>query len=106
MIFKATLPIQIGAMLLLAAAFDTTSAQSPTASPRVTIPDEATAIRVAEAVLTSAYTAKDMEGSRPYKAHLSDGVWLVWGTVPKDAVGEPLFVQIDQARGCILRLGF
>ena len=82
-----------------------TPAQSPSPSPSVIIPDESTAIRVAEAIFATKYNVKTMEGERPYKAHLSQGVWLVWGTVPKDAMGQTLFVQIDQKAGCVLRMG-
>ena len=81
------------------------SAQSPPPSPQPRIPDETTAIRIAEAIVASTYDAKTMEGERPYKANLSEGVWHVWGTVPKDAFGETLFVDINQKDGCILRVG-
>ena len=69
------------------------------------ISDEATAIRVAEAIVASRYNLKTMEGERPYKANLSQGVWHVWGTVPKDAFGETIFVDINQKDGCIMRVG-
>lgn len=81
------------------------SAQSPPPSPRLMIPDEVTAIRVGEAIVASTYNIKTMEGERPYKANLSRGVWHVWGTVPKDALGETVFVDINQKDGCILRVG-
>ena len=88
-----------------AAMLQTAAAQSPTASPQPIIPDEAAAIRVAEAILTSTFNAKTMEAERPYKAYLSEGVWHVWGTVPKGALGLTAFVDIDQKAGCILRAG-
>ena len=92
-------------VLALAAMVHATWAQSPEPSPEVIIPDEATAIQVAEAILVSKHSVRDMEGSRPYKAVLTKGVWRVWGTVPKDAVGVVPFVDIDQKAGCILAVG-
>ena len=82
-----------------------TLAQSPTPSPQAVIRNEATAIRVAEAILASQHSVRDMEGSRPYKAVLSRGVWRVWGTDPEGAAGVVPFVEIDPKAGCILVVG-
>ena len=58
------------------------------------VPDEQTAIAIAERILASAYGRKNMEGSRPYKATLVGNIWRVHGTAPKEAVGlEPLGIS-------------
>jgi hypothetical protein len=43
-------------------------------SPQTVIPNEATAIRVVDAILASQHSVKGMEGSRLYKAVLSCGL--------------------------------
>jgi hypothetical protein len=88
-----------------AVSFSSVAAQSPSPLPRHAIRDSASAIRIAEVILTSAYGDKSMQGSRPYQAVLVDGVWKVTGTVPKDALGSPLFVDLDQQAGCVVALG-
>ena len=45
------------------------------------VPDEATAVRVAEAVLIPVYGAKQIESERPFTAKLKNGVWTVEGTL-------------------------
>ncbi len=45
------------------------------------VPDKATAIRIAEAVLTPAYGERVVLSERPYSAKLEKGVWTVTGTL-------------------------
>jgi hypothetical protein len=45
------------------------------------VPDEATALKVAEAVLTPVYGAKQIDSERPFTAKLKKGVWTVEGTL-------------------------
>ena len=49
--------------------------------PNGFIPDEKTAIAVAEAVLMPVYGMKHIEHERPFKAVLKDQVWRVSGTL-------------------------
>jgi len=46
------------------------------------VPDAATAIKVAEAVLTPIYSEKMIQSERPYTATLEGDVWTVNGTLP------------------------
>jgi hypothetical protein len=41
---------------------------------------------------------------RPLTAELRNGVWYVATTLPKDALGIQLFVQICQSNGRVLQL--
>jgi hypothetical protein len=74
------------------------------------VPDEATAIRIAEAVLEPVYGKKKIRGERPFHGTLSNGVWTVRGSLPKNF--PPLFIvfggvaEIDIAKedGRILRI--
>jgi hypothetical protein len=52
------------------------------AIPRVGIvPDSATAVKIAEAVLTPVYGQQKIESQRPFTARLKDNVWTVSGTL-------------------------
>lgn len=44
------------------------------------VPDDTTAIRIAEAVWYPIYGTPQISGKRPFYAHLSRGVWTVTGT--------------------------
>ena len=41
---------------------------------------------------------------RPLAAELKNGVWYVATTIPKDALGIELFIQICQSNGRVLQL--
>jgi len=71
------------------------------------VPDEATAIRVAEAVFIPIYGQKHVISERPFHARLNDGVWTVKGSLgkppkPGDIVaGGTMVAEIERATGCI-----
>jgi hypothetical protein len=54
--------------------------QSPTHA-NWKVPDEATAVKIAEAKLVSVYGKKQIESERPLHAELNGDVWTVWGTL-------------------------
>jgi hypothetical protein len=67
------------------------------------IPDEATAIKVAEAVLSPIYGEQQIIDERPFHAILRDGVWTVEGSLPKGYdTGGVVLIHIDQKTGAIL----
>jgi hypothetical protein len=45
------------------------------------VPDEETAVKIAEAVLTPVYGKAKIESERPFTGKLKDGVWEVSGTL-------------------------
>jgi len=45
------------------------------------VPNEKTAIRIAEAVLTPIYGEKQIKSEEPFSAKLHDGVWTVEGSI-------------------------
>jgi hypothetical protein len=71
------------------------------------IPDEATAIRVAEAVLTPIYGEKHVLSERPFRARLDGEFWIVEGSLPKPpkrgdvVVGGTMVAEINRKTGCI-----
>jgi hypothetical protein len=88
--------------------------------PENVIPDEKTAIAVAEAILIPIYGEQQVLKERPYRALLKEGIWIVRGTfhnlggkisvdggpstrVPI-AVGGVATVEISKSNGCIKRI--
>ena len=81
--------------------------------PNGFVPDEATAVRVAEAVLIPVYGAKQIESERPFTATLKKGVWAVEGTLrcpdgkggfTTDCVGGVATVQISKQDARIISM--
>ena len=68
------------------------------------VPDEGTAIKIAEAVLLPIYGAEQISKEKPFVAKLKNGVWLVSGTLPRDWLGGVAMVEISKADGKILRV--
>jgi hypothetical protein len=67
--------------ILLIAIAATVVAQQTNNPPPVAVPDEATAVRIAERALAKVYAQKQIEAERPFKAMLRDGIWHVGGTL-------------------------
>jgi len=60
------------------------------------VPDEKTAIRVAEAVLSSIYSDERIQAQRPFSAKLERGVWVVTGHLPEGSDGGVAEIKIDK----------
>jgi hypothetical protein len=85
--------------------------------PQNIVPDEKTAIAVAEAVFTPIYGEEQVRNERPFHASLKNGIWTVRGTFnhtgiqvsvgsapPKEvpiAVGGVATIQIFKSSGCV-----
>ncbi len=67
------------------------------------VPDEATAIKIAEAVWTPIY-GDILKDGRPFHAKLIGDVWHIEGSMPKDALGGVAEAEIAKADGKILRV--
>lgn len=59
------------------------------------VPDEATAVRVAEAVLTPIYGETQIASERPFSAQLKGDVWIVSGHLP-NAFGGVAEIRISK----------
>ena len=68
------------------------------------VPDEQTAIRIAEAVWTPIYGQQSIEEKRPFRVKLIKGVWYVEGSIPEGMRGGMPEAEIAQADGKILRV--
>ena len=68
------------------------------------VPDSATAVRIAEAVLVPIYGQAVVDQQRPFKAMLADSVWIVNGTIPPNHVGGVAEVELLKRDGRVLRV--
>jgi hypothetical protein len=69
------------------------------------IPDERTAIAVAEAVFRPVYGKDYVDKFRPYHAVLEDNAWTVYGTLrPAGAHGGTPQLRINKADGRVLEI--
>jgi hypothetical protein len=65
--------------------------------------EEATAIRIAEAVWLALY-GKGIDDSRPFRAELVQDVWIVAGSLPKNSPGGVPIARIRRDNGQILQV--
>lgn len=69
------------------------------------VPDEATAVKVGEAVAIAQYGEARISGERPFHARLFGGTWIVKGTLhPQGALGGTAVIKVRKADGKILFL--
>jgi hypothetical protein len=68
------------------------------------VPDEQTAIAIAVAVWSPIYGKEKIEGQKPYKAALKNGVWEVRGSLPEGYDGGTAVAEISKNDGRILRV--
>jgi hypothetical protein len=66
------------------------------------VPDEGTAIRIAEAVLTAIYGEKQVKSEEPFKSKLQNGVWTLTGTIPEGIEGGVAEIKISKRTGTII----
>jgi hypothetical protein len=72
--------------------------------PKGFVPDEKTAIRIAEAVWSPIYGEEQIQGEKPFVASLKNGVWTVQGSLPKGWDGGVAIAEIAKSDGRILRI--
>ena len=68
------------------------------------VPDEKTAIRIAEAVWSPIYGEDKIQNEKPFVASLKGEVWTVQGSLPKGWVGGVAIAEISKSDGRILRV--
>jgi hypothetical protein len=77
------------------------------------VPDSATAVKIAEAVLIPVYGKKQIESERPFRAKLKDNVWKISGTlhcsdgkggITTHCVGGVAVVEISKVDAHILSM--
>ena len=68
------------------------------------VPDQATAARVAEAILIPIYGQEQIESERPFSAQLNGNTWQVKGHLAPGVDGGVAEVWLDKRDGRILRV--
>jgi len=68
------------------------------------VPDQETAIKIAEAVSNPIYGKEKIESEKPLRTKLAKDVWHVSGNLPKGSVGGIVEVEIAKETGCVLRV--
>jgi hypothetical protein len=101
-------------ILLIAVAAVALAQQAKDSSP-IAVPDEATAVRIAEKALAKIYGKKRIQSEKPFSANLAHGLWHVTGTLYcKDehgkviigaCVGGVAMADIRQIDGRVVKTG-
>jgi hypothetical protein len=68
------------------------------------VPNETVAIEIAVAVLRPIYGSQTIEGEKPFRAGLHDGIWRVEGSLLPNRVGGVALVEISQSDARIIRV--
>lgn len=68
------------------------------------VPDEATAIALAEKKLIPIYGKKQIQSEEPFRAKLERNTWHVWGYLPLEDVGGVAEIWIDARSGKVLKV--
>jgi len=70
------------------------------------VPDEVTALRVAQAILVGAYGERAVAQQQPLTANLFQETWWINGTPPHSFGRGRMHVEISKSDGRILALSF
>jgi hypothetical protein len=73
---------------------------------RGVVPNEITAVKIAEAVFLPIYGEEEVSKYRPYEATLKDNVWTVFGTLKPNARGGTPTMTIQKKDGKVLEIWF
>lgn len=70
------------------------------------VPDEQTAIKLAETILFRHFGERQVKTEMPYKVKLEGGVWSIRGSLSGEFVGGVFYIDIRQKDACVLQLGY
>jgi hypothetical protein len=96
---KKLYAIRLGLAMFVMCA--TATAQAPNRSAD-RIPDEATAIKVAEAKLSPIYGKDHIRREEPFHATLDHEVWIVSGSLPQGWDGGVATIRLNKKTGRII----
>lgn len=68
------------------------------------VPDERTAIAIAEAVWIPIYGEEVINAEKPFTAKLENGVWIVYGFLSENTPGGVAVAEIAKSNGRILKV--
>ncbi len=91
-------------LFIVSIAIGYTSQKHSYVPPKGFVPDEQTAMRIAEAIWSPIYGEEKIQREKPFVATLRDGVWTVEGSLPKGWAGGVALAEISKKDGRILRV--
>jgi len=68
------------------------------------VPTADIAIQIAVAVWEPIYGVENIQRQKPFRATLTNGVWLVEGSLPKRMLGGVALAEISKRDGRVLRV--
>src|SRR5258707_10465198 len=68
------------------------------------VPDEVTAVKIAEAVFQPIFGAEEVAKYLPYHAQLKDDVWTVYGTLKRGSLGGTPQMTIQKKDGRVIEV--
>lgn len=80
------------------------SAEKSSLPPEGIIPDEITAVRVAEAVFPPIFGSEEVKKYLPYHANLKNGIWTVYGTLKQGSRGGTPQMTIQKKDGKVIEV--
>jgi len=101
--------LRVSAVLLALLSFSFGSDKKPegTSLPsRGVVPNEITAVKIAEAVFLPIFGEEEVAKYRPYEAILKDGVWTVFGTLKPGSRGGTPTLTIQKIDAKVLDVWF
>ena len=99
---SCVLRTSIAAVVLLIAQGQLSSAQKLPMPKQGIVPDEITAVKIAEIVLPLNFDADVVNRFQPYHAQLKGGVWTVYGTLKSGSRGGTPMMRIRKKDGKVL----
>lgn len=67
------------------------------------VPDEVTALKIAEAVAIAQWGEKQIAAERPFKARLRGSVWTIRGTLHSEGIpGGTAVIKLNKVTGAVM----
>jgi hypothetical protein len=91
-------------LLLMSANHEMSGMGKSPLPPQGIIPDEVTAVKVAEAMFPPIFGQEEVTKYLPYHAQLKDGVWTVYGTLKPGSRGGTPQMSIQKKDGKVIEV--
>ena len=91
-------------LLLFLAVAISAAAPAPTLPSVGAVPDETTASKVGEAILTPVFGAEEVRSFSPYHAQLQGGIWTVFGTLKPGSRGGTPMIRLRKKDAKVLEI--
>jgi hypothetical protein len=91
-------------LMLMAACHEMSGTGKSPLPPQGVIPDEATAVKVAEVVFPPIFGSEEVAKYLPYHAQFKDGVWTIYGTLKRGSRGGTPQMTIQKKDGKVIEV--